>query len=190
MIRITPQAIPDVLLIEPDRFGDERGFFAETYRMSALAEAGFSKPFIQDNQALSGAKNTLRGLHFQTGADVQAKLVRATRGAVLDVVVDLRRGSPWYGQSVAIELSAANFRQVLVPEGFAHGYLTLTEESEVLYKVTAYYAPASETGILWSDPALNIDWPAAPGEVLVNARDQAWPLLADFVSPFVYEVAS
>lgn len=187
MIRVTPLSIPDVLLLEPDRFGDERGFFAETYRASVLAEHGFDRPFVQDNQAHTQARGTVRGLHLQTGADAQAKLVRVIRGAVFDVAVDIRVGSPWYGKAVTVELSAQNLRQLFIPEGFAHGYMTLTEDAEALYKVSAYYAPKSEIGLLWSDPALGIDWPAAAAEAIVNARDQAWPTLAKLNSPFVYE---
>lgn len=186
MIRVTPLAIPDVLLLEPDRFGDERGFFAETYRASILAEHGFDRSFVQDNQAFTAARGTVRGLHLQTGADAQAKLVRVVRGAVFDVAVDIRVGSPWYGQAVAVELSAQNMRQLFIPEGFAHGYLTLTEDCDALYKVSAYYAPKSEIGLLWSDPALGVDWPVAPSEAIVNPRDEAWPTLARLNSPFVY----
>jgi dTDP-4-dehydrorhamnose 3,5-epimerase len=190
MIRVTRLAIPDVLLIEPDRFGDERGYFVETYRSSVLEEHGFSGSFVQDNQAFTAAKGTLRGLHLQGGADAQAKLVRVIQGAIFDVAVDVRLGSPWYGKGVAVELSAQNLSQMFVPKGFAHGYLTLTEDSEVLYKVSSYYAPKAETGLLWSDPALGVEWPVSPADAILNARDQAWPALADFRSPFRYELGA
>jgi dTDP-4-dehydrorhamnose 3,5-epimerase len=187
MTTITPQAVPEILLIEPKRFGDERGFFSETYSAKALAEAGFAHAFVQDNHSRSPKRGTVRGLHFQAPPHAQDKLLRVTRGAILDVAVDIRRGSPTYGKSVAVELSAENWRQLLVPKGFAHGFLTLTEDCEVLYKVTDYYAPASEAGLLWSDPALGVDWPIGGEAPLINARDAAWPALADFDSPFTYE---
>lgn len=184
MTEITPQAIPDVLLIAPRRFGDARGFFMETYSAPTLASAGFRQPFVQDNHSMSAARGTVRGLHFQAPPHAQAKLLRVVRGAILDVAVDIRRGSPTYGRHVAVELSADNARQLLVPEGFAHGFQTLTEDAEVLYKVTALYAPAAEGGLLWSDPALGIDWPIPTAQAVVNARDAAWPALADFETPF------
>jgi dTDP-4-dehydrorhamnose 3,5-epimerase len=177
-MQIDPQAIPDVLLITLQRFGDVRGFFSETFRKSALAEAGFEREFVQDNHVASPRRGTTRGLHFQIAPHAQDKLLRVVRGAILDVAVDLRPGSPTFGRHVAAELSADNWRQLLVPRGFAHGYQTLTDDSEVLYKVTAYYAPQAERGLLWSDPALGIDWPIAPGQAKVNARDDALPTLA------------
>ena len=186
MITITPQAVPEVLLIEPQRFGDERGFFSETYNAKILAGAGLTLPFVQDNHSRSPHRGTVRGLHFQAPPHAQDKLLRVTRGAILDVAVDIRKGSPTYGRSVAVELSAENWRQLLVPKGFAHGFLTLAEDCEVLYKVTDYYAPASEAGLLWSDPALGIDWPVNGAPPVINARDAAWPRLADFDSPFTY----
>ena len=187
MTRIVPQAIPDLLLIEPQRFGDERGFFSETYSRKALEAAGFRGEFVQDNHSRSPKRGTVRGLHFQAPPFAQDKLLRVTRGAILDVAVDIRRGSPTYGQAVAVELSAENWRQLLVPKGFAHGFQTLTEDCEVLYKVTDYYAPAAEAGLLWSDPALGIDWPLGTGDAFINARDSEWPTLDRFDSPFTFE---
>lgn len=178
-MKITPLAIPDILLIEPVRHGDARGFFSETYSRNALAEAGFDGDFVQDNHSLSGRRGVVRGLHFQTPPYAQDKLLRVTRGAMLDVAVDIRRGSPTFGRHVAIELSADNWRQLLVPKGFAHGFQTLTEDCEVLYKVSAYYAPAAERGLLWNDPALGIDWPLTGEAAFLNARDGGWPTLAD-----------
>ena len=182
-MKVTPQSIPDVLLIEPRRFGDHRGFFSEVWKRSALKAAGFEVDFVQDNHSLSREVGVLRGLHFQRPPSAQGKLVRVVRGRILDVAVDIREGSATYGQAVWAELSAANWAQLLVPRGFAHGFVTLTDDCDVLYKVTDYYAPASEGGLLWNDPALAIDWPADVTP-LINARDAAWPGLADFVSPF------
>ena len=180
-------AIPDVLLITPKRFGDERGWFSETFRQSALDEAGFTGgAFVQDNHVRSTKRGILRGLHFQTAPHAQDKLLRCVRGAIFDVAVDIRKGSPTYGQWVGAELSAENTHQLLVPKGFAHGYCTLTEECEVLYKCTDYYAPPCEGALRWSDPAIAIDWTVAADEVSTNERDNNAPLLADLDSPFTY----
>jgi dTDP-4-dehydrorhamnose 3,5-epimerase len=179
MTEITRLAVPDVLLITPKRPGDERGFFSETYNAKILAEAGFDKTFVQDNHSMSGRRGTLRGLHFQRAPHAQDKLLRVTRGAIYDVAVDIRQGSPTFGQWVGEELSADNWRQLLVPAGFAHGFVTLTEQTEVLYKVTDYYAPQAEGGLAWNDPALGIDWPIDAADVTTNARDGAWPTLAN-----------
>lgn len=177
-MNVTPCAIPSVLLIEPRRFEDERGVFCETFKADALAQAGFDRPFIQDNCARSEARGVVRGLHFQRGSAAQDKLVRCSRGAIFDVAVDIRPGSPTFGQTVSQVLSAANWLQLLVPAGFAHGYCTLQEGSEVLYKVTTPYAPDHEQGLLWSDPALGVEWPVSTGGAVLNARDAAWPTLA------------
>ena len=179
-MRIEPQVIPDVLLITPARYGDARGFFSETFRKSALAEAGFEGEFVQDNHSLSERRGTVRGLHFQLEPHAQDKLLRVVRGAILDVAVDIRRGSPTRGQHVAVELSADNWAQLLVPKGFAHGFQTLTDGAEVLYKVSDYYAPEAERGLLWCDPALGVDWPVPVAEATVNARDAAWPTLEQY----------
>jgi dTDP-4-dehydrorhamnose 3,5-epimerase len=184
MTKVTPLAIPDVLLVEPARHGDDRGFFSETYNARILADAGFEGVFVQDNHSRSPKKGTVRGLHFQAPPFAQDKLLRVTRGAILDVAVDIRIGSPTYGQSVAVELSADNWRQLLVPKGFAHGLQTLTDDCDVLYKVTDFYAPQSEAGLLWNDPALGIGWPLGEGEVSINARDAGFPTLAELKSPF------
>lgn len=178
MTEIRRLAIPDVLLITPRRLGDERGFFSETYSRKTLAEAGFDRPFVQDNHSLSTHRGVLRGLHFQRPPFMQDKLVRVTHGAVFDVAVDIRRGSPTFGQWVGVELSAENWRQVLVPAGFAHGFVTLTEHAEVLYKVSDYYAPDAEDGLLWNDPDIGIEWPIPAREVTAKARDRDWPTLA------------
>ncbi|KRA65865.1 dTDP-4-dehydrorhamnose 3,5-epimerase [Caulobacter sp. Root655] len=181
-------SIPDVLLITPRRYGDERGWFSETFRQSALDEAGFTGgAFVQDNHVRSTQRGVLRGLHFQKPPHAQDKLVRCVRGAIFDVAVDIRDGSPTFGQWVGAELSADNAQQLLVPKGFAHAYCTLTQECEVLYKVTGYYALQAEGALRWNDPALAIDWRIPAEEITTNARDAAAPLLADLVTPFVQE---
>ena len=180
---ITRLEIEGVLLLQPARHGDERGFFSETYSRRTLAAAGFDKEFVQDNHSRSEKAGTVRGLHFQVPPYAQDKLLRVTRGAVLDVAVDIRSGSPTYGRHVAVELSAENWRQLLVPAGFAHGFMTLTDDAEVLYKVTGYYAPEAERGLKWDDPALEIDWPSQD-QITVNARDAAWPGITGLGEPF------
>ena len=179
MVDIRHLALPEVLLITPVKHGDDRGFFSETFSRKSLAEAGFNKPFVQDNHSLSGKRGILRGLHFQRAPYAQDKLVRVTRGAVFDVVVDIRKGSPSFGQWVGEELSAKNWRQMLAPAGFAHGFLTLTENAEVLYKVTDDYAPEAEGGLAWDDPEIGIDWPIPVDQILTNARDRSWPKLSE-----------
>ena len=167
---VRPLDIAGLLLIEPKKFGDHRGFFSETFREDVLAAAGFKGRFVQDNHSLSSEVGTLRGLHFQKPPRAQAKLVRVVRGGILDVVVDIRAGSPSFGRHLAVELSAENGRQLLVPEGFAHGFVTLEPDTEVIYKVTDYYAPESDSGILWNDPDLGIDWGLA-GEPVLSGKD-------------------
>jgi dTDP-4-dehydrorhamnose 3,5-epimerase len=184
-LKIEPLSIPDVLLITPKRHGDERGWFSETFRRSALDEAGFSGgAFVQDNHARSIRRGVVRGLHFQAPPHAQDKLVRCVRGAVFDVAVDIRRGSPTFGHWVGAELSADNGVQLLAPKGFAHAYCTLTDDCEVIYKVTDYYAPEAEGTLRWNDPALAIDWTVPAAEITTNARDAQAPLLADLDSPF------
>jgi dTDP-4-dehydrorhamnose 3,5-epimerase len=179
MTTITPLAIPEVLLITPKRHGDARGWFSETWSRPALAAAGVDLDFVQDNQAFSARRGTLRGLHFQRAPHAQAKLVRVLRGAIYDVVVDIRQGSQTYGRWVGAELTAERGEQLLVPRGFAHGYCTLTDDTELAYKVDNVYAPQSEGGLLWRDPALGIDWPVGEAEVLANDRDRSLPTLAE-----------
>ena len=183
-MEIHQTAIPDVKLITPRKFGDHRGFFSETYNRKAMAEAGVDLDFVQDNHSLSGEKGVLRGLHFQTPPYAQDKLVRVTRGAILDVAVDLRRGSPTFGQHIAAEISAENWKQILVPIGFAHGFLTLEPDTEVVYKVTNYYAPDHDRGMLWNDPDLGIDWPIDPADVILSDKDKAQPRFADLPEAF------
>ncbi len=182
-LRIEQTDLDGVLLITPDKFGDERGFFSETYKASALAEHGVEIAFCQDNHSFSATPGTVRGLHFQKAPTAQTKLVRVTRGRVLDVAVDIRRSSPTYGRHVAAELSAENWTQILVPAGLAHGFCTLEPDTEVLYKVDAPYSPADEGGLLWNDPALGIAWPDFAGAVL-SGRDGQWPGIGNLESPF------
>lgn len=175
---ITPLAIPDVLLITPKRHGDARGWFSETWSQKALAGTAADTAFVQDNQAYSSRKGIIRGLHFQKGATAQGKLIRALNGSIFDVVVDLRQGSPTYGQAVSAELTAEGGEQLWVPRGFAHGYCTLTEECEIFYKVDNLYAPTEEGGVIWNDPDLGIEWPL-DGEPLLSEKDTKLPRLKD-----------
>ena len=177
-------AIPDVWTFTPARHEDERGWFSETFNTAVLAEALKSVAFVQDNQALSRAKHTLRGLHFQTPPATQDKLVRVLRGAVRDVAVDIRRASPSYGKWVSAVLSAENRVQIFVPKGFAHGYLTLEPDTEVFYKVSDFYSPGHEGGLAWDDPALAIDWGVAASDVVMADRDRQQPRLAGLGAVF------
>ena len=171
-------AIPGVKLVTPRRFPDSRGFFSETWHAARYAEAGIPGPFVQDNHSLSVAVGTVRGLHAQIGPNAQGKLVRVLRGAIWDVAVDIRHGSSTYGRHVAAELSAENWRQLWIPVGFLHGFLTLQPETEVSYKVTAPYDREAERGVVWDDLHLAIPWPIR-GEALLSDKDQLLPRLAD-----------
>lgn len=171
------------ILLQPPRFGDHRGFFGETYSRLKYAEMGIDSEFVQDNHSLSHAVGTLRGLHFQVPPAPQGKLVRCGRGAIFDVAVDIRRGSPTYGQWEGYELSAENGHQLYVPVGFAHGFVTLEPDSEIVYKCTDYYAPETEGAVRWD--SCGIDWPL-PGDPILSDKDAIAPVLADFDSPFVY----
>ncbi len=186
-MEVTPLAIPEVKLITPRRFGDHRGFFSETYNKRALAAQGIHFDFLQDNHAFSATRGTLRGLHFQVPPMAQDKLLRVTRGAIVDVAVDIRQGSPTYGQHVAVELSAENWAQLLVPAGFAHGYCTLVPDTEVLYKVTAFYSREHERGLQWDDPGIGIDWRIPPAEAILSDKDKSNPTLADLPAYFTWE---
>jgi len=164
-MKVTPTRIPDVLLIEPKVFGDDRGFFFESYNQKAFQEAtGLNVSFVQDNHSKS-AKNVLRGLHYQI-EQPQGKLVRVTQGEVFDVAVDIRKGSKTYGQWVGLILSAENKKQLWIPPGFAHGFLTLSETAEFLYKTTEYYSPEHERCIIWNDPVIGAEWPLSDSPVL------------------------
>lgn len=175
-----------VKLLRPKRFGDQRGYFAETYSRRTFVGLGVAMEFVQDNHSLSAAAGTVRGLHFQVPPHAQAKLVRCGRGAIFDVAVDIRRGSPTRGQWVGHELSADNGVQLYIPAGFAHGFVTLLPDSEIIYKCSDYYAPECEGALRWDDPAINIDWPFE-GRVVLSRKDAEAPLLADLKSPFVWE---
>ena len=188
-MHLKPHAIPDVKLMTPVRHGDHRGFFSEVYNRRALLSEGVDIDFVQDNHSLSTERGTVRGLHFQVPPFAQAKLVRVLSGSAFDVAVDLRRGSPTFGRHVSVTLSAAEGNQILVPAGFAHGLMTLQPRTEVLYKVSDYYAPDHDRGILWNDPALEIDWPITGPEAVVSDKDLAQPTLADFATPFEYVTA-
>jgi dTDP-4-dehydrorhamnose 3,5-epimerase len=176
--------IPDVFLIKPVRRGDDRGWFAETYKASVLAEAGVTHPFVQDNMSLSRHEGTLRGLHFQTPPHAQAKLVSVLSGAILDVAVDVRKGSPTYGRHVAAELDAEEGWQIYVPVGFLHGFVTRAPDTRVSYKVSDVYAPDCDGGVLWNDSDLGVDWGLGTLTPELSAKDQAAQRFADFQSPF------
>jgi dTDP-4-dehydrorhamnose 3,5-epimerase len=177
-----------VRLIVPKRFGDGRGWFTEVYSEPAFAKLGIDCCFVQDNHSLSVPKYTLRGLHFQTPPRGQDKLVRCVRGAIFDVAVDIRKGSPTYGDWVGTELSAENGHQLFIPIGFAHGFVTLEENCEVSYKCSDTYAPDRDGGVRWNDPAISIGWPMPAGTIPeLSAKDTIQPLLADFDSPFPYD---
>ncbi len=170
--------------ITPKRFGDHRGFFSETYNAEAFAKAGITRPFVQDNHSLSQDKGTVRGLHYQMAPHGQDKLVRVTKGAILDVAVDIRRGSPTFGQHIAVVLSSENWQQLYIPVGFAHGFCTLEPATEVMYKVTSLYAPQAERGLRWNDPDLKIDWPVEEAAATLSAKDTVYPMLRDLTDLF------
>jgi dTDP-4-dehydrorhamnose 3,5-epimerase len=177
-------AIPAVKIVTPKKFGDHRGFFSEVYSAKAWREAGLDYQFVQDNHSYSAEAGVIRGLHFQTEPFGQTKLVRVARGRVRDVAVDLRRGSPTFGRHVAVELSAANWRQLLVPVGFAHGFCALEPDCEVLYKVTNVYSPAHDKGLAFDDPALGIDWGVDFSRAVLSDKDRKHPRLADLGPQF------
>ncbi|WP_374643622.1 dTDP-4-dehydrorhamnose 3,5-epimerase [Tabrizicola sp.] len=185
-MQIEPTALPEVLILTPRRFGDARGWFMETWNAARMAEAGLDLPFVQDNHSFSAAKGTLRGLHYQSPPRAQDKLVRCSRGAILDVAVDIRAGSPTYGGHVAVELTPDNGRQLFVPKGFLHGFVTLTDDTEVQYKCTDLYAPDHDGAVRWDDPALGIDWGIA--SPVLSDKDARAPLLSAIGQPFRYGV--
>ena len=183
-MKVTETKIPGVIIIEPDVFGDHRGYFMETYSVKAFADIGIDTVFVQDNQSFSAQKHTLRGLHFQQSPMSQAKLVRVTKGAVMDVAVDLRKGSPTYKQWVAAELSEENKRMFYIPRGFAHGFLALTDNVEFCYKVDNLYSKECDRGIRFDDPEIGVEW----GEItpVLSQKDTLAPLLKDSDCNFVY----
>lgn len=180
-------AIPDVILATPNRHGDKRGYFVETFRENAFEAAGIIGPFVQDNHSYSAEQGVLRGLHFQIPPHAQAKLVRCTRGRVFDVVVDLRQGSPTFGQHVSAILSADTGAQLYVPTGFAHGFCTLEPDCEIQYKVSEYYNGPSERGLAWDDPALGIEWPLESISPILSAKDTQQPTLDQLPALFDYD---
>lgn len=177
--------LPGVYILEPQVFGDQRGYFMETYSTRAFAELGITNTFVQDNQSFTARKGTLRGIHFQNAPMAQAKLVRVTRGAVMDVAVDLRKGSPTYLQWAAVELSAENKRILYIPRGFGHGFKTLTDNVEFCYKVDNLYSKEHDRGVRFNDPAIGVDWGEVKEELL-SVKDTTSPLLKDSDCNFVF----
>jgi dTDP-4-dehydrorhamnose 3,5-epimerase len=178
--------IPEVMIVRPRRFADDRGFFAETWRRDRLRAAGIGD-FVQDNMSFSREAGTLRGLHYQRPPHAQAKLVSVLTGSILDVAVDVRRGSPTYGRHVKVELSARDGAQLFVPVGFLHGFITLEPETRVAYKVSDYYAADCDAAVRWDDPGLGIDWGVTRDRAILSPKDAGAPAFTDFDSPFVYE---
>jgi dTDP-4-dehydrorhamnose 3,5-epimerase len=183
-LSIRPLALPEIKLISAPRFGDARGYFAETYVKRDFTAAGITHEFVQDNESLSRARGTVRGLHFQIPPFAQAKLIRVLTGRIFDACVDLRRSSPRYGRHAAVELAAETGDQLFVPAGFAHGFCTLEPDTTVLYKVDAVYSAEHERGIGWADPALAIPWPVGPDAAILSAKDAALPPLRDMPAYF------
>jgi len=185
-MKIEETGLPGLVVITPPRFGDERGFFSETYSAAKLAEHGITTEFVQDNHSLSSDANTIRGLHFQGPPHAQAKLVRCSRGRLFDVAVDIRKGSPTYGKWTGVELSFENGKQLLVPAGFLHGFATREANTEIIYKCTDYYSPECDSAVRFDDSDLGIDWGLEGGATL-SEKDSNAPLLKEFDSPFVWE---
>jgi dTDP-4-dehydrorhamnose 3,5-epimerase len=183
-MEVETTAIPAVKIVTPKKHGDARGFFSEVYNKSAMDKAGLHLDFVQDNHSFSGPVGTLRGLHFQTPPFAQDKLVRVGRGRILDVAVDIRRSSSTFGRYVAVELSADNWRQLLVPVGFAHGFVTLEPDTEVLYKTSAYYSAPHDRGLAWDDPEIGVKWSLPPGGATLSDKDRLWPQLKDATDLF------
>lgn len=183
-MKIIETALPGVLILEPRRFGDARGWFMESWNHETLRGHGIEIDFVQDNHSYSAPGGTVRGLHYQSPPHAQAKLVRVTRGLARDVAVDVRRGSATYGRHVTVDLSAENGRQLLVPEGFLHGFATLTPDVELLYKCSDVYAPECDGAVAWDDPDLGIDWGIEAGQATLSDKDRAAPRFADWTSPY------
>jgi dTDP-4-dehydrorhamnose 3,5-epimerase len=183
---VIPLKLPEVLELRPRKFGDERGFFSETFSQAAMAKHKLPTVWVQDNHSFSAEKHVLRGLHYQSDPMAQDKLVRVVRGRIFDVAVDIRKGSPGFGKWVSLELSADAWNQVLVPRGFAHGFLTLEPNTEVIYKVTALYSPGHEQAIKWDDPDLAIEWPLNGQMPQLSAKDQIASAFEDHVGGFTF----
>ena len=186
-MQITETALAGVLILTPARHGDHRGYFSETWNKKTLSSHGIDIDFVQDNQSLSAEKHTLRGLHYQAPPAAQDKLVRTLAGAILDVAVDARKGSPTYGKWVAEELSAENGRQLLVPKGFLHGFLTLTPDTLVAYKCSDFYSAECDGGVRFDDPDIGIDWGIDPKDAITSEKDGKAPSFAAFETPFAYK---
>jgi dTDP-4-dehydrorhamnose 3,5-epimerase len=189
-LTVTPLAIADILLVEAKKSADERGFFSETYNRAAFMAHGIDADFVQDNHSFSAARNVVRGLHFQIPPAAQAKLVRVVKGAILDVAIDIRHGSPTFGRHVSATISADAWNQIFIPEGFAHGFCTLEPNTEVIYKASARYSPEKDRGIRWNDPALSIVWPVDSSNAILSVRDEAHPRLSDIPAYFTYDAKS
>jgi dTDP-4-dehydrorhamnose 3,5-epimerase len=185
-VEIRPLNIAEVKLVLPEVHRDSRGFLSETYNRRLMSAAGIASEFVQDNHSLSVEAGTLRGLHFQIPPHAQGKLVRVVRGSIFDVAVDIRTGSPTFGQHVSAVLSAENRTQMWIPAGFAHGFCTLEPNTEVIYKVTAYYAPGCDRGLQWDDAVLDIKWPVDPGKVKLSDKDRRQPVLKEISPVFVF----
>jgi dTDP-4-dehydrorhamnose 3,5-epimerase len=189
-MQIEQTSLADVLILTPRRFGDARGWFSEVWNKETLAAKGIHHDFVQDNHSCSRDVGTVRGLHFQSPPHAQTKLVRCGRGRVFDVAVDIRKGSPTFGKWFGIELSAEDGRQLLIPAGFLHGFVTREPDSELLYKCTDVYAPACDGAVRFDDPDLGIDWGIDPATAILSDKDRAAPLFRNFTTPFVYEARS
>jgi len=187
-MRVETLDIHEVLLLRPTQHRDERGFFSETYNQRALASIGIDVQFVQDNHVLSRAKGTIRGLHFQSHPFAQDKLVRVIRGAIFDVAVDLRVGSPTFGQHVSSIINANTWNQIFIPVGFAHGLATLEPNTEVIYKVSSRYSPQHDKGLLWNDPVLAIDWPVNEAKAILSEKDKQLPTLDQLPDYFEYHL--
>ncbi|WP_319496823.1 dTDP-4-dehydrorhamnose 3,5-epimerase [uncultured Cohaesibacter sp.] len=187
MLEVRNLGLDGVVEIVPKQFGDDRGFFSETYNAKAMKEVGIDIDFVQDNHSLSVHKGVLRGLHFQTPPFAQDKLVRVVRGAVYDVIVDLRKGSPTFAKWVGVEVSAKKWNQVLIPKGFGHGFLTLEPNTEFLYKVSNYYSKDCDRSVRFDDPAIGVEWPISGDALTLSDKDRNAPLLAETDTGFVYE---
>lgn len=186
-MNVEQTTLDGVVILTPVRHGDPRGFFSESWNRKRLAEAGHEYDFVQDNHSLSAQTGTVRGLHFQAPPHAQTKLVRCGRGRLFDVAVDIRQGSPTYGQWTGVELSFENGRQLLIPAGFLHGFITREPDTEIIYKCTDYYAPECDGAVRFDDPDIGIDWGVATGQAILSQKDAAAPRLADVHSPFTYE---
>nr|WP_289847751.1 dTDP-4-dehydrorhamnose 3,5-epimerase [Shimia thalassica] len=187
IVTVESTALPGVLLITPARFGDHRGFFSESWNRQRMVENGVDIDFVQDNHSLSREVGTVRGLHFQSPPHAQAKLVRCGKGSLFDVAVDIRKGSPTFGRWIGEELSFENGKQLLIPAGFLHGFVTREPDTEIIYKCSDYYSPECDGAVRFDDPDIAIDWNMGDVAAVLSDKDTAAPFLKDFDSPFVYE---